>query len=294
MIKLEMLRCFVTVARSGNLADAGGKLGRTPSAVSMMLKQLEDRLGQPLFESDRKSRLTALGEFTLGEASHLIEQFEHSVSAIERFSRSESGYVRVAAVPSVAEAVLPDAVRTFLRAFPDVRIDVQDMDSVAVMHELARERVDLCIATDLGTSAEIEGSPLFSDAFGVVCHPSHPLAARKDPLRWRELHTWPFIANGICQNIEDEVFQDVLREAHLMVRNTTSLLAMVRAEVGITVLPALVVEQNKRGLKFLKVADPAARRNIDLLTRARRTMSPAAQSFVEVVRQIVASKAFGM
>ena len=56
-----MLRCFATVARSGNLADAGDKLGRTPSAVSMMLKQFEEHLGAPLFESERKSKLTALG-----------------------------------------------------------------------------------------------------------------------------------------------------------------------------------------------------------------------------------------
>ena len=42
MIKIEMLRCFSAVARSGNLADAAARLGRTQSAVSMTLKQLED------------------------------------------------------------------------------------------------------------------------------------------------------------------------------------------------------------------------------------------------------------
>ncbi|MFT5446017.1 MAG: DNA-binding transcriptional LysR family regulator [Gammaproteobacteria bacterium] len=68
-IKIEMLRCFVAVAQSGKLVDAAEKLGRTPSAVSMMLKQFEQHLGAPLFESERKNRLTALGAFALTEAS---------------------------------------------------------------------------------------------------------------------------------------------------------------------------------------------------------------------------------
>ena len=47
-----------------------------PSAVSMMLKQLEDHLGAPLFESERKSKLSALGLFTLDEASRELDHFE--------------------------------------------------------------------------------------------------------------------------------------------------------------------------------------------------------------------------
>ena len=114
-IKIEMLRCFAAVARSGNLADAAEALGRTPSAVSMMLKQFEAHLGAPLFESERKSRLTALGAFTLGEATRELDHFERSVAAIENFARAKSGFVRIAAVPSVAEAILPEVTRVFLR-----------------------------------------------------------------------------------------------------------------------------------------------------------------------------------
>ena len=52
-LKLEMLRVFQTVAEQGSLSSAAAKLGRTPSAVSMMLSQLEEDIGDRLFESDR-------------------------------------------------------------------------------------------------------------------------------------------------------------------------------------------------------------------------------------------------
>lgn len=279
-----MLRCFAVVARSGNLADAADKLGRTPSAVSMTLKQLEADLGAPLFESERKSKLTALGRFALDEATLELDHFERTIAAIQSFARSESGFVRVAAVPSVAEVILPEVVRDFLRDRPSVQIDIRDMDSAAVLRELEKERVDLGLAT--GSGAGIERDELFSDAFGVVCRADHPLASSDLPLEWKALVHWPFIANGICGRIADETFQGVFNASQLMVRNTTSLLALVRAGVGVTVLPRMVVAKAESELAFLPVSDPAARRHVHILRRANVALSPAAQSFEDAIRRV--------
>ncbi len=283
-IKIEMLRCFATVADSGNLADAADKLGRTPSALSMMLKQFEAHLGAPLFESERKSKLTSLGVFVLDEARRELVHFERTIAAIESFARAESGFVRIAAVPSVAEAILPRAVRDFLRDHPGVRVDIRDMDSQAVLRELEEERVDLGLATSTGAGAEIKHDALFSDAFGVVCTAGHPLTETGQPLDWTALQPWPFIVNGVCEHITHQDFRHILDGSHLMVRNTTSLLALVRAGVGVTVLPRLVVDGAPQGLAFVPVADPDARRRIDILSRAHATLSPAALSFDRVVR----------
>jgi DNA-binding transcriptional LysR family regulator len=271
-MKIEMLRCFATVARSGNLADAADKLGRTPSAVSMMLKQFEAHLGSPLFESERKSKLTALGAFALEESVRELEHFERTATVIESFARSESGVVRVAAVPSVAEAILPRVVRGFLLERPGVWIDIRDMDSEAILRELERERVDLGFATGVEASGGIDRTTLFSDAFGVVCRADHPLLDVADPLEWDALDPWPFI--GVCAHIANQSFQRIFARSQLMVRNTTSILAMVRAGVGVTVLPRLAVDETERGLSFLPVADPAAQRRIDI------------RSFEDAVRRI--------
>ncbi|MGI9489661.1 MAG: LysR family transcriptional regulator [Geminicoccaceae bacterium] len=286
-IKIDMLRCFVAVAESGNLADAAERLGRTPSAVSMMLKQFEEHLNAPLFESERKSRLTALGAFTLDQATRELDHFERTIAAIDHFSKAKAGFVRVAAVPSVAEAILPTVVRDFLRDHPGVQIDIRDMDSAAVLRELDRERVDLGLATASGAGAEIAREELFSDAFGVICPPDHPLAEEPEPIGWSTLDPWPFIANGICQHIKDEHFQKVFVGSRLMVRNTTSLLALVRAGVGVTVLPRLAIERAENTLRFLPVADPSARRRIDVLRRNHNKPTPADLAFEAAIRRAV-------
>lgn len=283
-IKTEMLRCFVMVARSGNLADAADKLRRTPSAVSMMLKQFEDHLGAPLFESERKSKLTALGVFVLDEASRELDHFERCVVAMENFAHAKSGFVRIAVVPSVAESILPGIVQEFFTDHPDVHIDIRDMDSAAVLRELERERVDLGIATGPGANSEIVSEELFSDAFGIVCRSDHPLGKDDQPVAWRDLVQWPFIANGLCAQISDETLQAVIGGSRLMVRNTTSLFALVRSGVGITVLPRLVVDKAGSDIRFRPIADPLARRRIDILHRAHTRLSPVTSKFQSIVR----------
>ena len=110
-IKIEMLRCFVTVVAQGSLAEAANALGRTASAVSMMLKQLEDHIGAPLFETARKSRLTTLGRQILDEARREIEHFDRTVAAIDGLAKAERGYVRLSVTPSIAQSILPQILR---------------------------------------------------------------------------------------------------------------------------------------------------------------------------------------
>ena len=71
-------------AAQGTLAGAAAALGRTPSAVSMMLAQFEKEVGGALFETDRKSRLTPLGQLVLEESHRATDAFDKSTDAIRR------------------------------------------------------------------------------------------------------------------------------------------------------------------------------------------------------------------
>ena len=98
-IKIEMLRCFTTVAQSGNLAEAANRLGRTQSAISMTLKQLEEHLGQRLFESDRKNRLTPLGKQVFELSQDELRRFDYTIEAIKTCAKSPEGLIRIVSNP---------------------------------------------------------------------------------------------------------------------------------------------------------------------------------------------------
>lgn len=278
-IKIEMLRCFVTVVAQGSLAEAAKELARTASAVSMMLKQLEDHIGAPLFETARKSRLTPLGRQVLDEARREIEHFDRTVAAIDGLAKAERGHVRLAVTPSVAQSIMPPILRRFVQGHPDVRIDISDTDSAQIEQDIRSEVADIGISS-LGPIQGFDCARLFSDRFGVICRGDHRLARDWDQLTWADLTEETFIANGLCSQIGDEGFRPILAQARLMVRNTTSLLGLVRAGVGITVVPRLVVEGALGDLVFLPLQDTSAKRDVWLITQPRQLLGPAARAMV--------------
>ncbi|MEO3415687.1 LysR family transcriptional regulator [Roseovarius sp. CAU 1744] len=282
-IKIEMLRCFCAAADHGSLADAAQQLGRTASAVSMMLRQFEDHIGAPLFESARKSRLTPLGEMILIEARRELEHFDRTIKSIEGMSRAEQGQVRLAVTPSVAQTILPKILRGFMLKHPGVRIDIRDTDSASVQRELTAERADIGIAT-LRQLPGFERELIFSDRFGVVCRVDSPLARHGSELTWKQIEDESFIANGLCFGIDDESFAPILNASNLMVPNTASILSLVRAGVGITILPELAVLPDFLDLKFLPLADCSARREVWMATPPEHMLTPAAQALATSIR----------
>ncbi|WP_320176417.1 LysR family transcriptional regulator [Roseovarius pacificus] len=278
-----MLRCFRAVAEQGSLADAAEILGRTPSAVSMMLRQFEDHVGAPLFESTRKSRLTPLGELIHAEARRELVHFDRTVAAITGMARAELGHVRLAVTPSVAQVIMPPILRDYMARHPGVNVDLRDGDSATIQRDLTAERADIALAT-LGPIPGFTRHLILTDRFGVVCRADHPLARDWSDLGWSDLADVDFIANGLCDHIRDESFTPIRNGARLNVANTASLLSLVRAGVGVTLLPELAVQPGQDDLCFLPLIDSSARREIWMLTPPDEMMTPAARALVSAIR----------
>jgi DNA-binding transcriptional LysR family regulator len=284
-LKIEMFRCFEAVVDHGTLADAAEALGRTPSAVSMMLRQFEDHIGAPLFETARKSRLTPLGQAVEAETRRGLEHFDRTVQTIEALSRAQMGYVRVAVTPSLAQTVLPPVLQSFLGRYPDVHVDIRDMDSAAVMAEMKAERADIGLA-GAGALPGFDCTRLFADPFGVVCQADHPLARDWNQLSWADLGGETFIANGLCDQIDDPGFAPIRQSARLNVRNTASLLGLVKAGVGVTLLPRLVMLPEFTDLAFLPLADETLRREVWMIAQPRQMLTPASRALVGEIRDV--------
>jgi DNA-binding transcriptional LysR family regulator len=282
-IKIEMLRVFQVVAAQGTLAQAAAVLGRTPSAVSMILSQLEDHVGAPLFEADRKNRLTPLGLMVLEESGRATDVFDRSVEAIYRHALSTAGTVRIAAVPSATVTLLPRAISAYRVERPRVRLEISDVDSPAVLRRLQRDEADIGIVS-ADTQSVTAATEILQDTLGIICHPDGPIAgaAREaaGPAKgWGLLSLEPLLANPLCNLVKDPAVDTLVERATLTARNTTTLLAFVRTGLGATILPSSVMTGESPGLLFIKPDGPEVRRRLLVRTNPRRQLSPAALAF---------------
>ena len=279
MIRTEVLRTFVTVAEHGNIRDASDRLFRTQSAVSMTLKQLEDHLGAPLLESDRKHSLTELGSYVLGVARVLLRDHDAAVSLIEEYASGNSGRLRIASVPSVAARLVPEILASFVKERPSAKIDLVDTDSADVRRLVMTGQADLGIASAASVNTGLISEPIFEDSMLLVCRADSEWAKDTRPMEWSELQDASLILNETTRGIETVAFAELAAKTRLRVRNVTSLLAMVSAGIGVTLLPGLAAIGLPSALVARPLADRTCKRQVCLLRREGRIQSPLAIAF---------------
>ncbi|MCE8555792.1 LysR family transcriptional regulator [Ruegeria sp. 1NDH52C] len=284
MIKIEMLRCFSTVAQTGNLADAAMRMGRTQSALSMTLKQLEEHLGQRLFENERKNRLTPLGQEVFRFAQQQLRQFDDTIQAIEAAARAPQGLLRVASIPSASGLALPGAIETMMQRHPSLDLELRDMDSGRVVDAILQGQADLGIVSGQPVLNGVESETLFEDAYGLLCATGHPLAQQPQAPDIDAVFASGFIRNSLCGLIEAPEIRAALPRARITVHNTHSLLAMVRTGKWVTILPRSVARVQPTELTFRPIAGLEEQRSVSLLIHTRTQFPQLVAEFADILR----------
>jgi len=146
LLELDILRTFVAIADTGSFTAAASIVFRTPSAVSMQIKKLEDMLGRPVFARDARSvSLTNDGVILLGYAKRLLSLNREAVS--EFISPEISGVVRLGAPDDVGERILPDVLKRFAKTHPKIAVDVVIDMSTNLVKRLEERRLDITLLT---------------------------------------------------------------------------------------------------------------------------------------------------
>ncbi len=197
-------------------------------------------------------------------------------------TRRQGGHVGVAAV---ANNILPALIKTFVQRYPNIRVHVEDDTAEVVRRKVLDGEIDLGIASLWERDGEIEFHELCRDPVGLVCHREHPLLA-VESLSWDLLAEHKPIGNGTVRLLGETLARKVMEHSQLTISNTTSLLAMVEANVGITTLPWLAFPRERPNLRFRAIRDPVVERSVGLLTRAQSTLPPAAAAMRELVLEL--------
>ncbi|NOD49424.1 MULTISPECIES: LysR family transcriptional regulator [unclassified Ruegeria] len=268
-LKIEMLRCFCTVAQTGNLSEAADRLGRTQSAVSMTLKQLEDHLGKKLFVGERKNHLSALGEQVFELSLKQVRQFDQTVQSIEAAAHAANGLIRIASVPSVAALVFPSVLEHMTHRFPGVKVELMDADTRQVLDALAEGKADIGIASGFHPVKGVKAHLFFEDQFGLVCAADHPFNKKAVPPSVNDVVTPSFVRNALCDLIETPEFVKAVEEANVTIHNTQSLITMVGTGKWVTILPQTVARIIPESMAFRTLSDLPDRRQVYLYVKER-------------------------
>ncbi|MEH6492560.1 LysR family transcriptional regulator [Halopseudomonas sp.] len=146
LLELDVLRSFIAIAETGSFSRAAAQVHRTPSAVSMQIKRLEELLGyQLLLRTPKRARVTTEGEALLGFARRMLSLNQE---ALRQFYHPEiTGSVRLGTSDDVGTRILPAVLSSFARSYPGVQVDVVVGRSIDMLEQLARCELDLALVT---------------------------------------------------------------------------------------------------------------------------------------------------
>jgi len=146
LLELDLLRTLVAIAETGNFSAAAEVVFRTPSAVSMQVKRMEELLGRPVFQRDSRSvSLTPDGETLLVHARRVLAMNNQMVAQF--ITPDVAGIVRLGAPDDAAERLLPCMLRRFARSHPCVTVDVVVDSSTTLMERVRNRTLDMTLIT---------------------------------------------------------------------------------------------------------------------------------------------------
>lgn len=144
-LDMDVLRTFVTGMDLGSFAKAADRLGRSPSAISLHLRKLEDQVGQPIVRKQgRALSLTEAGEILMAYARRILDLNDEARLALGDLAEME-GWVRVGVPQDFAETWLPALLARFQRAYPKVRVQARVDRGASMAEAVSAGALDLAL-----------------------------------------------------------------------------------------------------------------------------------------------------
>ncbi|WP_207888271.1 LysR family transcriptional regulator [Pseudomonas sp. 30_B] len=189
MDKMTALTMFVATADHGGFSRAAEQLGKTPSAITKGVAQLEAELGQRLFErTTRRMALTEAGHIYLEGARQALMQLQRASEEVEQLQTELRGSLRIAAPPSFAPAFFNAVCCRFLREHPQVRLEVDLADEFA---DLVEGGYDLALRDGPIDLPDVIAQPLIENRLMLCATPAYLTGKGMDvTLDNYEQHDW--------------------------------------------------------------------------------------------------------
>lgn len=291
-IELRHLRAVVAVADHRHFSEAARALHISQPNLSRLIRHIESELDSRLF--DRHTRgvaLTPFGRDFARHASSVLDLHASGMTDLNDLIEMRRGHVTVAALPSISTALLAGALRVFRSGHPAIDISIRDDVAASIVGLVREARADFGIGLATGDMNGLDAIPLTIDTLMLVCRRDHPLAA-KSRVCWKDLAqeaVIAFAAGSSVRPLMERAFMEngmTLRPA-IEASHLSSAEGLALQGLGVSVIPstrALVISEPELAVKTLNT--PVVTRDLVLIQRAGRTLSPAAQVLKEeVIRQ---------
>lgn len=283
----DTLKIFLHLADSLHYGKTSRACHVSPSTLSRIIKRLENRVGEMLFERDNRSvKLTATGQNFRQYAKESITRWETFQNSLARKNKNLTGEISMYCTITASYGVLPDILMQFRKTHPDVHIKLLTGDSDSAIRKVLSEDADFAVAALPDKTPDKLLFKKITDLHLQFVAPVVPWAydrqVEQNSIPWDEI---PIIvtARGMARKRVDTWFKEkkVKPNRYAQVAGNESILAMVSMGFGIGIVPELILEKNfiNRNVKVLDIAPQLMPYSVGICVQKKRLTHPAVKAF---------------
>ncbi len=287
---ITKFRAFLTTVECGSFTEAAKRLFYTQSAVSRMVADLESQWGVALLNRKKTGlTLTPAGVALLPYIRQICTDEMRLNGVLQDMTGLKTGVVRLGTVTAVANEWLPVVLKKLMMEVPGIEYEILIGNGDVIADWLKEDRIDVGIFVPKNTE-HLNAQLLHLDEFKVIFPKGHELS-RFEKVPLSALKNYPYILHGAswCKALEEELGKNQQR---IPVRYTTvgatSIVNLVCAGIGVSILPELLLENDKFKVES-RPLDPPLSRKLFLVTHGTPTM-PAVKAFVERLPDLIKSE----
>lgn len=275
MVTLTQLEYIVAIDNYRHFATAAEKCFVTQPTLSMQIKKLEDELGVIIFDRSRQPVVpTDIGVKIIEQARATLAATDRIKEIIREDREKIEGTLKIGIIPTLAPYLLPVFIGQFVRKYPAVQVEVEELVSEEMVHRLKNDQLDAGIFVTPYPDDKITSSPVFYEEMLVYAHPQHELLKKKE-IQLQDIATpelW-MLGNEHCfrNQVINLCERFGMSHNHLPFafesNSLETLMKIVDTEGGFTLIPELALrylpEVKKRQVRQL--ADPKPLREVSII-----------------------------
>jgi LysR family transcriptional regulator, carnitine catabolism transcriptional activator len=293
-VSTRQLRAFRLAAQHHNFARAAEALFITPSGLSVLIKELESRVGFRLFDrTTRHVELTPHGRELLAVIQRSLQELDATIANIGRSAKRNQQSISLGTTPLVAANILPPAMREFRKQRPDVRIQLFDADLPTLIQMVEAGKLDMSLGI-FKAMPDVRREPFFRFSLMVA-------RAAKDDIQPRRTTTWSALDGETLISLSPDHPHQQLIDKHLaqagvnvqigsVVNLLDTQIALVEAEEGIAIIPSFGMPAcRNRKVVMSQLINPVVRFDFHMISRRGTELPPGADEFTSFLKTYIAA-----
>lgn len=276
------LKLFCAIVQSGSITKGASTCNLALSAASRRISDFEETVGVPLLDRSVKGvTVTAAGHAVMQHALRLFQGFEQLSNELSEYSKGVKGHVRLWANMSALTEFLPSALASFLKAHPEIQVEVEEQLSGDIVRALIDGIADIGVFVEGPVTSGLDTQVIGKDQLVIACSKEHQLSKRK-LISFEECLQYDFVGLNRGSSLLELTSRSAEKlgkqmRLRIQVRSYDAMCQMIAVNLGIGVLPyqACAAQIEAMDLKVIQLSDSWAKRNLLLAMKANTNQPPA-------------------